>query len=138
MAGEPRLSTASQLTAGVSREQIDEFITLPFHGRGARIIVPCLRTPSFTVPPQRPLILRTPQLRPDHIPPICKTQRGKEGAKNCDPPHPRLAGHPGIDFSNSCLLTQIQHTSHSGQESPTVNELHLKERSAISQPKPYL
>lgn len=111
---------APHSTGGVSREQIDEFITLPFHGKAARIIVPHLHPPPLTVPPQRPpLILRTVQLRAARITNAGRpassrhgrdTKRGSKGKKSVTPPVPAPATHTSSTHQidrppwNKCFL----------------------------------
>lgn len=52
------------MRAEVSIEQIDEFITLPFHGRGAGTLFHVWPPPAAVPPWRPPLILGTPQTEP--------------------------------------------------------------------------
>lgn len=119
-------ASAPHSTGGVSREQIDEFITFPFHGKAARIIVPHLPPPqphSLAVPPQRPpLILKTAQLRPARITNAARpasslhgwdTKRGSKGKRSMTPPpgphHPHLLHPPDWQATLEQVFSDSQH-----------------------------
>lgn len=138
--GSPR---QGRLRAEVSGEQIDEFITLAFHGGGS-----LSRAPPLTVPPQRPtLIVRTPKLRPACITntdppppsPCGRHKEAKQGRKTVTPPH-RHCSRPLPDWQATLVKapsflilvcfykfsSQVTATAHKEQEvQPPPTGLHL-------------